>query len=525
MFKQLSRKHLLLIPVSIPIVSGCLYYSRHLLSNTIKTETITNDYIHLPNELCSRLFDNEFNNYDEMKETSNVNQDESINISIFKDLEALKLSQRCTLIESVHLALKGNVNDNSFRSPLNTNKLLVRIEDKSHLFELDELLIHLLKCTLSVGKQSECARYLTEQTLILFERNGIFSPDYDKLDNYHIKRYQGLYFQAILENLISSKENVIQLLDNGILILLHKLRELFPDKQVQNWISICISALSIYDETHSHLFHSGWIGILSQWLNSHDLRLNLEAAKVLHNIANKEKFHQSLYLLHPINSTTNSSPKIEFDLIFVHGLQGGVFKTWRQSDSMKNSSNYTDCWPKTWIPLDFDNCRILAVNYQTFLSNWNINCGHAHTLKERSDQLAQELRCANVGDRPIIWVTHSMGGLLVKEMLTDIENQGESKHTYKSLVEQTKGIVFFSVPHKGSEMAVWSPNMQRIISPSNQVLELRKDSPMLIDLHQRFLNLAERHNIECLSFGEGKHSTLIKNPVEFLEYKFMLGKF
>src|SRR5699024_10151959 len=135
-----------------------------------------------------------------------------------------------------------------------------------------------------------------------------------------------------------------------------------------------------------------------------------------------------------------------FDIVLVHGLQGGVFKTWRQSDVRKQTTDYTDCWPKSWLASDFPDSRILAVNYQTFLSNWTINCGHAHTLKERSLQLAHDLRCANVGERPIIWITHSMGGLLIKEMLSQIDC-GELKEQTQSLLDQTKGIVFFSVPH------------------------------------------------------------------------------
>lgn len=72
-----------------------------------------------------------------------------------------------------------------------------------------------------------------------------------------------------------------------------------------------------------------------------------------------------------------------------------------------------------------------------------------------------------------------MGGLLVKEMLCQMEedkeeNSKSNSTSAKCILEQTKGVVFFSVPNLGSEMAVWSPHMQRIISPSAQVLELRK---------------------------------------------------
>lgn len=41
------------------------------------------------------------------------------------------------------------------------------------------------------------------------------------------------------------------------------------------------------------------------------------------------------------------------------------------------------------------------------------------TIKERSEEFVTKLTMANVGQRPLIWVAHSMGGLLIKKMLVE----------------------------------------------------------------------------------------------------------
>lgn len=63
----------------------------------------------------------------------------------------------------------------------------------------------------------------------------------------------------------------------------------------------------------------------------------------------------------------------------------------------------------------------ILLNAQTY----NIYCNNyfsrfiRSTIKERSEEFIAKLTMANVGHRPLIWVGHSMGGLLVKKMLVE----------------------------------------------------------------------------------------------------------
>lgn len=70
---------------------------------------------------------------------------------------------------------------------------------------------------------------------------------------------------------------------------------------------------------------------------------------------------------------------------------------------------------------------------QTNLSQWS---GATLPLEEVSSMLLNKLVAAGVGDRPVVFVTHSMGGLVVKQMLFQA---GKEKLT--KLVNNTFGVV------------------------------------------------------------------------------------
>lgn len=75
----------------------------------------------------------------------------------------------------------------------------------------------------------------------------------------------------------------------------------------------------------------GWIGTLVEWSQSSNVRLSAPASRALANLDIDEnkyvKYPRCIYLLHPLHKTTAN---INLDVIFLHGLLGGVFITWRQ---------------------------------------------------------------------------------------------------------------------------------------------------------------------------------------------------
>ena len=111
-----------------------------------------------------------------------------------------------------------------------------------------------------------------------------------------------------------------------------------------------------------------------------------------------------------------SSPSI--DIIFVHGLGGTSRQTWFRN---KNPDLF---WPHKWLPIEpeIQTARILSFGY-----NANFSTTGPPSLASISDFAKDLLYGMNfgkddamkelgIGKRPVIFVVHSMGGLVVKKV-------------------------------------------------------------------------------------------------------------
>ncbi|KRT83451.1 hypothetical protein AMK59_3230 [Oryctes borbonicus] len=181
-----------------------------------------------------------------------------------------------------------------------------------------------------------------------------------------------------------------------------------------------------------------------------------------------------------------------------------------------NDATTTQCWPKDWLTKDCKNLRVIGINYDTSLSKWATTCpeaGSRMTLDERTNELIFKLEQAGVGNRPIIWITHSMGGLLVKNLLCKASNCQE---TNEKFLNNTKAIVFYSTPHNGSRIATLNSPTSYVVLPSVEVQELREESPHLKKMHKEFVDLMYCFPIKVISFIETKSTVLTAMKFNFL---------
>jgi hypothetical protein len=58
----------------------------------------------------------------------------------------------------------------------------------------------------------------------------------------------------------------------------------------------------------------------------------------------------------------------DFDVVFIHGVRGGPFVTWRRGDVLargaaRASLTHGDCWPAAWMAGDLPGARLLSIEY------------------------------------------------------------------------------------------------------------------------------------------------------------------
>jgi len=201
-------------------------------------------------------------------------------------------------------------------------------------------------------------------------------------------------------------------------------------------------------------------------------------------------------------------------VVFIHGLMGGVFYTWRQqdpsnerefTDEQVSEDSYSYCWPRDWLAEDSNHVRVIGCDFDSYLSQWGGSCptqDFKQNLEERSADMLKKLQEAGVGNRPVIFVGHSMGGLIIKKMLVEAKMSEDPEK--RMFADNTKGVVFYGTPHQGSRIAKLNSLSKYVFFPSVEVQELEMGSPALADLNNDFKDLVSDLKTKVLSFGETK---------------------
>jgi len=178
------------------------------------------------------------------------------------------------------------------------------------------------------------------------------------------------------------------------------------------------------------------------------------------------------------------------DVVFVHGLDGDAITTWHPKDK---SEAY---WPK-WLGEDFPEVGVWSLGYAVSSSAWK---GHAMPLFDRATQTLDLLELHGLGKRGLVFICHSLGGLLIKQVLRNARDSGNP--ALRGIIDQTRLIVFLSTPHSGSDIASWVKHISALLRSNVSIDELKAHDPRLRELNQWYRNHARDLNITTFVYCE-----------------------
>ena len=163
------------------------------------------------------------------------------------------------------------------------------------------------------------------------------------------------------------------------------------------------------------------------------------------------------------------------DVIFVHGLTGDALQTWTANSDQ-------DFWPR-WLQEDLGRISVFTLGYPTSVfEKW---AKKEMDMFERAANVLELMSGYEIGHRPIVFVTHSLGGILTKLLLR--KSSEAPDEDWQRISGATKLVVFLSTPHTGSALA----NVLNVVPfASKQVKLLANDTGFLHELNESYRHFA-----------------------------------
>ena len=201
-------------------------------------------------------------------------------------------------------------------------------------------------------------------------------------------------------------------------------------------------------------------------------------------------------------------PEAKADIVLVHGLNGDPQRTWTATNGV--------FWPADLLPgsLRNEHANVLVYGYNADVYSTrkdkspsdNFVHQHAQTLVT---SLTQFRKNEGTERNPIIWVAHSLGGIVTKRaLLYSNDVRAHHQEDFRSIFVSTYGIIFLGTQHTGSDLATWGrvlQHMSDVVVPrkffeTESVLlkTLKKDNETLQSINSHFLDIYQRFRIHMV---------------------------
>ncbi|OTA97657.1 hypothetical protein M434DRAFT_191505 [Hypoxylon sp. CO27-5] len=243
------------------------------------------------------------------------------------------------------------------------------------------------------------------------------------------------------------------------------------------------------------------------------------------------------------------------DIAFIHGLQGHPFKTWavaahhdyrvapippekdgalvgsgapevgrkaskkvrsffsrtkqyRKAAHVSSEQRYCVFWPRDLLPLQCPKARIMVLGYDKIIAKHQFaGSANKNSIFAHSRNLVNDLSRSRTLGRPILFVVHSLGGIVIKEMLSICSTS--NNQSFEDILKSTAGVIFLGTPHRGSSAA----GVGEIARKAASML-LMDTNPRILDslslknsdlerCQETFSSLWNKHGFQVKTFQEG----------------------
>lgn len=233
---------------------------------------------------------------------------------------------------------------------------------------------------------------------------------------------------------------------------------------------------------------------------------------------------------------------ITYSVVFVHGFTGHPERTWtHKGEESKHGAGFDDdetleppsklrkllpsasnhqrkgairkrvYWPRDLLPLTAPDARVLTYGYDTHIRHWLGSPVNKSTVYDIAWDFLVSLESSRRTEptRPLLFIAHSLGGIVVKEALRRSRGCEHYQEYLHSIFESTTGVIFFGTPHSGADPRGWVQHIaERVIkatgfSVNEQIVcTLLPSSDRLKELRDEFGPIARLQNWIIYSFQE-----------------------
>ncbi|TVY19676.1 Protein SERAC1 [Lachnellula arida] len=136
----------------------------------------------------------------------------------------------------------------------------------------------------------------------------------------------------------------------------------------------------------------------------------------------------------------SASESCPLDIVAIHGLHGSAISTWTHDDGCM--------WLRDILPSRLPGSRIFSFGYPAHGTQGKEKVSINDIARNLLENFKGERYEKEDRNRPVIFICHGMGGIVLKTALV-IANH--PKEGYKDILESIAGIMFIDTPHRGSE--------------------------------------------------------------------------